>query len=591
MSIIIINEKVRKTSSLFLILSLVLNFSVYGLFFNLNIDQIKNAKVSLTKNAKAAPTASTTVTVKNSPPVFVQNPYEVVTSSSTSPVNVGGSISFGLADNAVTDQESNDFALLVCAPGATATTSGGIRCVGGTQFCVSSLASSSPTNSSSTSCTYNNVPDPGASELQNWNAFVCDNHPLQPGCANANSGSGDNGSPYYVDHTPTVVSATTTVNNVDPGSAFTVSAVLADADTQGGADDLAIAVCATNAWSTSTHSCTNNDTYCTSTLASGATHTCIATTTIPLTHGAKPYYVFAWDWHSFSGSSNQGATYNVNDVAPVVSDVRLNNSGATITLNVKGPAGDKFVYATSSSVGDNNGCADITSASTTVYESATAGGYNCSPNDNNCYASTSCVISDCAGGSDTTVTVTCGVALKYFAQATDAANSNPRAGDIWSAGLKVTDGTNVTIATNTSQSIEVLQLPALEISETFIDYGTLVSGTSTGNYNATTTINNFGNVPIDSQVYGTDMVRALGGTIAANNQKFGATSANYSALPTALGTTPFGPVTTLNVIKPTSTAASQKWMYWGIFVPGGLMSGDYGGINTFSAVVNASGTW
>jgi hypothetical protein len=583
----VIKEQIKKTSSLFLIISLILNFTVYGLMFNLNIDQIQNAKIGLTKEVSAAGTASTTLTVKNSPPgLSSTTPYESQISSSTSPINVGWSISFNLPNNAVSDQESNDFRLIICSgsSNATITPAQAISCIGGTELCHSGYASSTQTVSSSTSCTYNNVADPGA-ESRTWQAYVCDNHSSQPGCSQVGYGQGDSGSPFYINHPTTVTSATTSVNNINPGQAFTVSATTSDTDTLRGIDISGIVVCATSSFSTTTNSC-QGVTYCTSTLSASASHSCATTTSAPLPHGNYTYQVYAVDWQSFSSTSKQAGSYDVNDVAPYIGagNITLNNN-TNIGLNAK-LAGDKIVYATTT-VTDDNGCADIVSATSTLYESATAGGGNCAPDDNNCYAtSTGCVkLPGCSG---IIAKFVCTFGLKYHAQPTDSANANTRGGDVWTNSTRVFDGSNSVVATNTTESVDVIQSAALDITETFIDYGVLVTGTTTGAYNATTTVNNYGNTPIDSQVYGTDMTRTLGGTIAVNNQKFGNAYATYSALPMSLSTGP-AQLVTLDVFRPTSQTATTKGIYWGINVPLGLASGDYGGINTFQVAVNGSG--
>jgi hypothetical protein len=233
----------------------------------------------------------------------------------------------------------------------------------------------------------------------------------------------------------------------------------------------------------------------------------------------------------------------------------------------------------------------MVSATSTLYESVTAtGGGNCSPNDNNCYATTTGCVKVAGCGLGITATFICTFGLKYHAQATDAQNSNPRGTHVWTDSTRIFDGANSTVATNTPQNVDVIQSAALDISETFIDFGVLVTGTSTGTYNATTTINNLGNTPIDSQVLGTDMSRSLGGVIAAPNQRFGNVPATYASLSYPLSSTS-QQLVTLDVVKPTSMASTTKGMFWGIFVPSGLLSGDYGGINTFSVAVNGSGTW
>jgi hypothetical protein len=581
----------------FLIISLLLNFTLYGFLFNLNVDQLSQAKLSLGKMAQASTTSQTQVTIRNDAPHFSNAPYvgETVASGSTTPINVGGSISFTLPANGAYDAESNDIKLLICDGSATATTSGGVQCLGGVQFCVSGWASTTPSTSSSTSCTLSSVTDLG-SETQNWRAYVCDNHPSQPGCSALSTGDPGNvetHSPFYINHAPTVASATTTVNNINPGAPFTVTATTSDTDVQGGIDQTVISVCSTAGWSTSTNSCVAT-TLCTSTPSTAVVHSCVSTTSVPMMHNNYPYYVYSYDWHNFSTSSNQAGSYNVNDVAPTVGSVNFNN-GNNIYLNSKYAA--NVIVAASTTVTDTNGAADLRWATSTLYESATVGGYNCAANTDNCYkiASTSCSLTT-TGSS--TVVVNCIGSLAYNAYATDASGTNPKAGDNWVAAIIAADGSFNSVGTSSVANTlnDVYTSVVLDVSNPTIPFNAgaaMVAGADTGGVNATTTVVNFGNAPITTLLWGSDMNRSGGGTIALSNQKFATSSFTYGTggVVFTATTSPLAQNTGISIARPITSATTTQDVYWGIKIPFSVtQSGDYTGINTFVASLTA-GTW
>lgn len=580
----------------FVIVSLLLNFTLYGLVFNLNFDKISEAKLSLGKIAQASTTAVTAVTVKNAPPLWGGTlwPTEFPTSTTTTPYNVGTSTSFQLPTDAVTDAESNGVKLLVCAGNSTpvivgTSTATNLSCTGPatTTLCLSATwASTTIANSSSTSCSIPNVADYG-SETQSWTAYVCDNHANQPDCSTGSTGSAaaaDGASPFYINHRTVVTGATTTVNNVNPGQSITIRATTSDPDVARGGDGVKITVCSVAGW-TATGGCTvPANTICTSTVAVTTTPACSATTSVPLMHSSYTYFVYAEDQFLFGSSTPQSSTYTINDVAPTFSTISLNN-GNDIFLNLKN-AGDKVVYA-SSTVTDNNGCTDLNAAtaSSTVY--LTSLGSSCVASSSNCYQATTtatCTITGCAGNN---AMVTCSSSLKYFAVSSQATGTNPIGTDSWTAALRIFDNSLTTLATSTP--IDVMASLGLDVAEPQIAYGTLQGGGNSGTTNGTTTVINFGNSPLSMYIFGTDMNRAGGGTIPVANQKFSTSSAdNYGAKPKTLNAaTSSNPMYT-DVPRPRGI---DTWVsvYWGISIPGGLPSGDYNGVNTFMAFLNPSG--
>lgn len=577
----IIKRQLRRSFPVVLIL-LILNISLVGVFFNLKFDLNRPAeKLAGWLEAVRADNASSTVTVRNAPPAFTVAPAENPTSSSTSPVNVGGSISFTATAD---DPENHSYYLLVCSSAAaTPGAGGGPPTCNATQFCVSSLTGdTNPAN-----CSYNNVTDPGA-ESRNWFALVCDNHATEPDCSNANQGSGDPGSPMYINHAPAISVVSTIDNFKDPGGIFTMRATSTDTDVQGGADVLTLYVCDTNSWATST-GCAGT-TLCTGTSTSG-TIDCQYTDTAPTPDQAYTYYAFVKDWHEMPASGNpQSSTYTINNVAPTVGAGTVTfNDGAVINLNMKNEA-TKDVWATSTSITDQNGCTDLSDATSTMFMINVAGGPGCSANDNNCYqvAAANCYISECSGAGDAIATIACRGSLAHYAVPTGVAGDNPYEPYNWQASINAYD--EALTGTATSSGVEVFPGAALNVAEATIPYGILQAGQNSGAVNATTTVVNWGNVPIDTEIEGTWMTKGID-VITENNQLFDLANFTYPTATYTLSSTTAASVDVV-VARPTNPTDVTDEVYWGIGIPVGIPSGDYTGVNTISAILDqAGGVW
>ena len=133
----------------------------------------------------------------NSPPSFSAGPTDGG-SSGTSPTDEGTNVTFSATS---TDTEGDSWKLLVCSTSSAPTASSSVpECAGGAgnRWCVSSSwASSSAMNN----CTY--AAASTDSESNTWWAFVCDNNSSAANCSSTGSqGSGDNGSPFKVNHKP-----------------------------------------------------------------------------------------------------------------------------------------------------------------------------------------------------------------------------------------------------------------------------------------------------------------------------------------------------------------------------------------------------
>lgn len=584
----ILRKKMKYSLPIIVIFCLI-NVFVLGFSFNLNFNFAKTDNDSFVRMAigAQADTATTTVTVKNAPPAFTVSPVEVPVSSSTSPVNVGANIGF---QGTGTDGEGDDYWFMICSTNvATSTQPGGLPTCNAVQFCLSDKASSTV----SASCTYSNVTDPG-SEMQSWYAFVCDDHYGDPRCSAASQGSGDSGSPFYVNHAPRVTRLFTSVDNRDPGVLFTFTASTTDSDVQGGGDHMNFYVCATTTgWTTS--GCADGQTLCVGSSTVPTTASCTYATGIPKMHGSYTYYGFIKDWHglpALAADNGTSSTYNVNNVAPAVSNVTL-NQGNNITLNIKN-APDVDVLASSTSVTDNNGCTDLSSATSTIYLEAVSGGSNCASNGNNCYntAAAYCWITGCSGPSSATAAVTCSTSMAFYAMPTDA--SSIASTSSWYAKIKVTDalGLNGSGSYTTLDGVEVVSSAALEVTELSIPYGTVQAGTNMGANNVQTTIVNFGNTPIDTAVSGYDMLKNSVGPelIGIENQKHLVSAFDYNTQGTVTSSTTPDTVDT-NIPRPNSLADVSNPIYWGIAVPFGIPSANFFGYNLFTVVLDENSNW
>ncbi len=562
----------------FMIFSLVLSSIIGGVVFNFNFKVVKTADNTISLEVEkpivqAQDTASTTVTVQNAPPAFSVAPAENPVSTSSSPINVGDSISF---EATADDPEDHDYYLIICSTDAVSPANGGAPSCDVTTFCTSVATA----DTVQATCSYT-VADPG-DETDEWYAFVCDGHADEADCVETASqgsapGTGDSSSPFYVNHAPHMDALSTTIDNQDPGGTFQYTATSTDDDIADVDDVLTLDICSTNSWATST-GCTAT-TFCTATGTDVIS--CEWTDTAPTVDTDYNYWGFVKDHHDMEADNNSlNSDYTINNVAPVVTGVYLvPNNGTEILLNLRDAAAINVV-ASSTTVVDQNGCADILSATSTIYWENATGAYECDADDSDCYpiASGSCTLSDCVGAQ---MTITCDTDLEYIARPTDG--SSDVSGTTWIASLRVFDEALSSVGT-TTVGTDIQTNTALEITETTIAYGSLKSNENTGTTSATTTIENFGNSPLNVGVSGTDM-NSGGDVIPIANQKYDlAAGFDWSSA----GTTASIAETPVDVVagRPTTLGGTSDELYWGIGVPA-VPSGDYGGTNTFAAQLDA----
>lgn len=586
-----IKKQIERSLTLFLIFSLIISSTVVGAVFNLDFTRVDDEiKVSLfAPQVEAQDTASTTVEVQNAAPVFRvgDEPAEVPISTSTAPINIGDSISFvAIAD----DPEANNYFLIVCtSAGATAANGSFPTCSGGAgdTLCLSA----STTDATQATCLDASLATTPAESLS-WFAYACDDHATQADCSLLSQGNGadPDASPLFVNHAPTLDAVSTTDDNLAPGSWFEYTATSTDTDVAGSDDEVTLHICATNSYSTST-GCAASQELCTVTavsVGSEAVLTCTWQDTIPTVDQAYQYWAFIKDWHDMPATVGQATNnnYTVINVAPVPSAIVLNGA-APVTLNLKG-APDTEVVITAT-LTDNNGGADVVSATSSAFWSSATDSLNCTANDNDCYqiGAGNCQLFSVVAA---TVNMQCTTTLRFFAVPTTAGATNPHAGTDWLGGVTVYDEALSSQAISAA-GVEMNQTIGLAVEELFIPYDTIKGGENSGTYNATTTIVNYGNAPIDNEVSGTNMdhtVQAV--NIPVANQKYGLVAGDYTAILTGVLSAVDTGVDVI-IDRPMSVVDVEDEIYWGINIPGGTISGNYVGTNTFTGAVDPDGNW
>lgn len=613
------NKKYIETAGKITLAAAVSGVLVFAFVFLFNAGKTELLKVE-------AQTATTTITVLNTPPQWLTLATEEFESSTNTPTNSGDEVSWvALADN----NGGAPYFLLVCStsatptPNAAATTSAlgtaPPTCAGGVQWGVSTATV--PMTEARVATTTTEV---GAfsGEIMNWYAWVCDDDPVNPRCNNVYSQglNATNSSPFHVNFRPTLTNVTSN-SPVNPGATLTFFSTSTDGNVVRGPDNITLFVCNGNDFVPATRTCTSG------VLASttgNITDDASASFTLPAVIQDDSYdaYVFLVDQYNHPATGGVHATnegFTVNNVAPTVSgsDISL-NGGLDINLTV--PGGETTGFTLSFITSDANSCVnasagnEITGYMASVFRTglgtSTCTGLNGSYNPNNCYPSgapaavwnLSCTASttSCTGNTDPTQLWTCSFPLWYIAEPTDA--GTPYVGDNWSAAIAGVDDNNATgTVTLGSTPVELASFSALDLLTAEIPYGALEPGDNTGTLNATTTVESLGNTGLNQTLEGEAMCPgfAVGNecpsiaasTIPDNKQEFATSSLAYGAGINLSSTTP--QLLELRVPKSTSTSTPNSGVtYWGIEVPIEITTaGAYTGLNTFYAAVSGSTYW
>ncbi len=563
-----------------------------------------------------AQTATTTLTVLNTPPVWVASSTELIESSVTNPTNSGSVVSWVAV---ATDPNQANYYLLICAAtNAPSSTNGGApRCNGGTQWGVSAPT---PVGTQATVSTTTSEIAPFA-QSNNWYAWICDDDAVNARC-NASFTNGTNAtntSPFVVNFRPTF-SAFGNNSPTDPGGVVTFSSTSSDPD----GNNISLIVCNTNSYSTTTNTC--NGITLASTTGSTTSNATALYQLLSVIRDAN-YDAFGFLFDQFGHEASGGAQgtnsqFTVNNVAPTVGTSTISiNGGLDISLTQGGQQTTGITLAFETT--DANSCRTITDTlevvnyraslyHTPTYSSSTCSGFTAGHyNPNYCYTSAvatttwniSCTASStsCAlGGGDATMNWSCTFPLWHITNPTDSGSFYEL--DQWRAAVAGIDDDNATgTQSESGNSVDVDSFPFFDLLDPAIPYGQLEPGQNSGTLNASTTIESLGNTGLNQLLTGEDMCTTFSvatecrpsatSTIPAAEQEFGTSTIAYGTGQDLSSTSP--QLLQLRIPKSTSTSTPEtREIYWGINVPGALtLAGSYTGLNTFQLAVSASSTW
>lgn len=270
-----------------------------------------------------------------------------------------------------------------------------------------------------------------------------------------------------------------------------------------------------------------------------------------------------------SATAYSTASVSVGNAIPAASNTVL-NGGDSITLNIS-PA--TTAVTVTGDLTDANGCNDLSSVDVAVYKNGTTCTSSGNANDDNCYfitiASSSPEVTGCSGGSDTTSSISKTFAFKYFADP-----------GTWSATITPSDIMEVGTANTSSETVN--ETIAIEVPST-LSYGAVAGGAaSTGDH--ITTVTNLGNVAIDFNLSGADLLCNTGvnpqGLIPAGNLQYALASFLYGEGTALSSTTPAA----VNAdLATTSSSVVSDDAYWQVSVPSGVR-GICSGAITFTAI-------
>ncbi len=252
---------------------------------------------------------------------------------------------------------------------------------------------------------------------------------------------------------------------------------------------------------------------------------------------------------------------------PTISGLVFNN-GDPIAL-IEGTTASVSATAI---VSDPNGFGDFNTATRSAIFYRSGVGSGCTADNNNCYVIPVCTYSSCVGIS---CNLTCTAAMYYFADPTDIGGFSAQN---WLARVTAYDITNQS-DTDTSLSVELDTLFALDVATSSINYGSLDVGQDTGSTNSIARLRNTGNASINPQTSGTDMTGPS--TIPVSRQKYLNTSFTYSSGGNILDTVAAWLGFSLN--KPTSTTPVEADSFWGLGLPAVIQAGIYTGVVNFIA--------
>ncbi len=559
--------------------------------------------INLSSQQASADSAATSVTVGNAvPSLGGGHVAEAVASangtglagSAGNPINVGSSVTLQAT---ATDANGDQYKLLVCNTGSLS----GVSCADD-QRCVSGLTNSG----AQASCDYTGLQgDPGSVA---WFGFVCD----AVGCSSADQGSGDSGSPLYVNHAPSFTAFSDNSPKV-PGVSSTFSTTALDDEAALDDDYMTLYVCSSASFGGGATPGCGATTLCSSTAAT-ADPTCYYNISNPTQDSVYPAYGYIVDGHGLvaptGGGSQQGvdAVLTVSNVAPVVSGVVLKDTDGSGNLTLTEEYAATTGFTVTYTVTDNNSCLttstadEISSGKVFVYRSglgyancSTTGGYNansCYPHQNEGWTH-SCVqdAESCTGATDSDATWTCTFSLQYHADPTDTGATY--AAEDWDATIIAVDNdTAGSTVVETASGVDMGLFMAYDLSTTTLAYGTLAPGADSDE--ATINVSSTGNVGLDVNLTGsnmcTDYDTCSGNIIVAAQQVYNLTAAQGWGSGVALATS--AAEAELNAAKTTVTATpAGAPVYFQLRVPAAQAAGAYTGQNTIEGITSESAGW
>lgn len=493
-----------------------------------------------------ADTVTTAVTVGNSAPVITAGPAENPVSSTTSPTNVGLDVTWQAT---ATDYNGDNYYLIICSSDSVTPVNSNPPTCGATTWCTSTAT----TSASQATCSRTTLV--GDAYTNNWYAFVCDGTTAAACSATGNTGTGDSGSPFVVNHRPSFT-AVSNDSPKNPGGTITWSTTASDTTDS---HTVKLLVCKTTGITGDACDGGAGDTWCSSSLVA-SDPSCQYEIPAVAPAGSNNAYVYIVDQHNFAASSaSQGSnvSFTISNVAPVVSAVTI-NGGVAINLE---ESTTKAVTLTAT-VTDNNSCQDLSSVLGYVYRSGIAysGCDTSGEADNNyCYPEVSCSVSgaSCTGSTDASADYTCTVNLQYYADPTDANTQYPT--ESWMDTIKATDSGTNTHATEVSTGVELNSLIGTDYGYTVtssLNYGNLGAGQKNDPLDKIITTTPTGNVGLDQEHSGAANMCvdyptcAVGTPIGVAYQKYALASSTAYSSGSALSTTPVE--VELNVAKPTT---------------------------------------
>lgn len=602
-------------------------------------------------SAQGSGTATTSLTVRNLPPVWDVEAFEQTPSATNTPINTG--------EQVVWEAEATNnlpYWLLICSTNsATATPATGPGLEGDEQFApecgagATQWALSTSTQSGEVAIAATTTID-GApfGESNEWYAFVCDADQFDPRCAEAVQGeekaTAENDDAFS---SPFVLNFRPILNDADndgptlPGDVIEFTSDSSDPNTLRGDDEIFLHVCATNSFSNG--SCDPGQTFASSSVAFTENAEASFLINIPTVAFTYEAYVFLVDQFDHQAANSIQSDFDVANATPEVDagTISLNNgdsitltealattSGFTLDFEVSSNNSCVAVDGSGTSLGAGSEFADIVasvyreSVGTTTCD-GTAGPFDA----NNCYTSGaaaqwdfSCTkdTSSCTDNGATTTDMTsaynCTFSLWHVADPTDGTTASEVEfpGEEWFAAASVIDAAGATssFTTNPSGGVDVESFLAFDLGTNAIPYGTLEPEEDTGNLIATTTILATGNTGVDQDLEGSSMCPDFdvanaydsgnnygcsgdaSDTIPANFQEFGLD--NTIAYGSGEALIPGSQVTALvNVAKPTVIqTATDDDIYWGIAVPEDItLAGNYTGQNAFFAILSDAQNW